>query len=161
MADAQLEAIRGLTRVALPVDDGYLFRLGVALYGFAWVTTFMVEVVSYLDPSADRQANSEKAAGDIASDFRSAAKQWNGAPIKRVAKKAAKEFEQLNIDRNDFVHAYPVTGVSGVQILHRRRDDKRKNFKVTDAFLDDFISRLTRVSDALYAIRDIVTDAAQ
>lgn len=157
MASPELQAIRKLTRVALPVDDGYLFRLGVALYGFASVTNFMVEVVSHLDPSADRQANSEKMAGEILDDFRSAAKRWNGAPIKHAAVTAATEFERLNSERSDFVHAYPITGVTGVQILHRRFEKKRKDFEVTDAFLDDFISRLTRVSDALYAIRDAVT----
>lgn len=156
MTDPQLQAIRKLTRVTLPVNDEYLFRLGVALYGFAWVTNFMVEVISHLDPCADRQTNSEQMAGDILKDFQSARKKWTGAPIKKLALTAEKEFQSLNTDRSHFVHAYPITGVSGAQILHRRVDKKHKDFEITDAFLDDFISRLTRVSDALYAIRDAV-----
>lgn len=161
LTDRQFPAIRGLTRVALPVDDGYLFRLGVALYGFASVSGFMLEIVSYLDPSADRQAISEKPAGAILDEFRSAAKQWKGTPIKQAAGTAASEFERLNTERSDFVHAYPITGATGAQILLRRFDGKDKNFEVTDEFLEDFISRLTLVSDALYAIRDVVTSDAE
>jgi hypothetical protein len=157
VTNSQLQAIRELTRVTLPVDDGYLFRLGVALYGFASVSGFMLEIVSYLDPSADRQAISERPAGAILDEFRSAAKNWKGASIKQAAGAAAKEFERLNSERSDFVHAYPVTGVTGAQILLRRFEEKGKYFEVTDAFLDDFVSRLTGVSDALYAIRDVVT----
>ena len=100
-------------------------------------------------------------AGDIVSEFRSAGKKWKGALVKKAVKVAVKEFEKLNIERNDFVHAYPITGVSGTQILHRRLDRKHKDFVVTDEFLDDFISRLTRVSDALYAIRDAAAQAAK
>jgi hypothetical protein len=157
VTNSQLQAIRELTRVSLPVDDGYLFRLGVALYGFSSVSGFMLEIVSYLDPSADRQAISERPAGAILGEFRSAAKKWKGAPIKQAAGTAATEFERLNSERTDFVRAYPVTGVTGTQILLRRFEAKGKYFEVTDAFLDDFVSRLTRVSDALYAIRDVVT----
>jgi hypothetical protein len=157
MTNSEPQTIRDLTRLALPVDDGYLFRLGVALYGFASVSGFMLEIISYLDPSAERQAISEREAGAILDQFRSAAKKWEGAPIKPAVSTAATEFERLNTERNDFVHAYPITGVTGAQILHRRFEKKSKYFEVTDEFLDDFIRRLTRVSDALYAIRDVIT----
>ncbi|KLO26479.1 hypothetical protein ABW16_19450 [Mycolicibacter heraklionensis] len=157
VSNPQFQVIRELTRVSLPVDDGYLFRLGVALYGFASVSGFMLEIVSYLDPPADRQAISERPAGAILDQFRSAAKKWKGAPIQQAASTAATEFERLNSERSDFVHAYPITGVAGAQILLRRFEEKGKYFEVTDAFLDDFVSRLTRVSDALYVIRDVVT----
>ncbi|NTZ96947.1 hypothetical protein FCH79_16840 [Pseudomonas koreensis] len=36
--------IRGPTLLALPADDGYVYRLGVALYGFASISSFLAEV---------------------------------------------------------------------------------------------------------------------
>jgi hypothetical protein len=149
-------AIRGGTRIALPADDGYLFRLGVALYGFASVNSFMTEIITYLDPSKDRTALFDLMSGQILGAFRSAVQGWNGADISSAAAQAIGEFERLNDERTDFVHAYPITNAGGEQILHRRKDDKGKYFEITDAFLDDFISRLTLVSDALYEIRGIV-----
>ena len=64
-------------------------------------------------------------------------------------------FEQMNSERTDFVHAYPITNKKGQQILHRR-DSKGKYFEVDDDFLDSFIGRLHDVSSGLYAIRKIV-----
>lgn len=148
-----LVSIRSLTRLALPTDSTYLFRLGVALYGFASVNSFMCEIITYLDIEADRTSLAEKMSGQVLDKFRSAAKNWDGPSISSEATKAATEFERLNTERSDFVHAYPITGSRGEQILHRRKDDKGKYFEVTAAFLDDFIGRLTLVSDALYAIR--------
>lgn len=52
--DLNTKAIRGLTRLALPADDGYIYRLGVALYGFASLSSFMSEVAHHLDPLVNR-----------------------------------------------------------------------------------------------------------
>ena len=65
-------------------------------------------------------------------------------------------FEQLNSERSDFVHAYPVTNKKNEQILHRHKDSKNKYFEVNNDFLDSFISRLHDVSNGLYKIRGIV-----
>lgn len=151
-----LAAIRRGTRVALPNDDGYLFRLGVALFGFASVNSFMVEVITHLDPSKNQTALLDLTSGQVLAAFRSAVNGWSGADISSAAAQVIDEFARLNGERTDFVHAYPITNSSGEQILHRRKDDKSKYFEVTNAFLDDFISRLTRVTDALYGIRKIV-----
>lgn len=37
----QIDALRGLTRLTLPDDSTYLVRLGIALYGFASLTSFL------------------------------------------------------------------------------------------------------------------------
>lgn len=150
------QTIRRKTRIALPDDDGYLFRLGVALYGFASINSFMTEIITHLDPHADRTSLHSLMAGRVLDAFRTTVKQWDGDDISEPAARAATEFERLNTERSDFVHSYPITNPDGEQILHRRVDAKNKYFEVTDAFLDDFTSRLTLVSDALYEIRDIV-----
>ena len=62
-------------------------------------------------------------------------------------------FERLNSERSDFVHSYPITNIENKQILHRRKDSKKKYFEVDNDFLNDFISRLEDVSDLLYRIR--------
>ena len=148
--------IRRDTRVALPSSDVYLFRLGVALYGFAYVNRFMTEIITYLDATLDRTELLGKESGRVLDAFRSAAKRWSGADVSAPARRAADAFERLNTQRSDFVHAYPITGASGEQILHRRVDAKGKYFEVTEDFLSDFTSRLTHVTDALYEIRSII-----
>lgn len=150
------EAIRRNTRVALPEDDAYLYRLGVALYGFASINSFMVEVISYLDPGIDRIHLNNQMSGKVLDTFRSAVKRWKGAEISDPATRAAAEFELLNTQRSDFVHSYPITNSLGEQILHRRVDAKGKYFEVTGEFLNDFTQRLALVSDALYEIRAAV-----
>lgn len=148
--------IRRGTRVALPASDGYLFRLGVALYGFAYVNSFLTEIITYLDAAADRTELLRGTSGDVLGAFRSAAKQWTGLDVSEPAKRAAQEFEWLNTHRSDFVHACPITSPSGDQILHRRWDAKGKYFEITEDFLTNFTSRLTQVTDALYEIRAII-----
>ncbi len=46
------DIIREQTRLSLPADDFYLYRLGVALYGFASITSFMIEIICRLVPRA-------------------------------------------------------------------------------------------------------------
>ena len=153
MRDNGIKAIRAETLIALPTDDSYLFRLGVAIYGFASVNSFMCEIISYLDTSKNRTELQNKESGKILDFFRHTTKVWKGVDISGPAKRAADSFEQLNTQRSDFVHSYPITNSSSEQILHRRVDEKNKYFEVTNEFLDNFISRLTIVDDALYEIR--------
>lgn len=150
------QSIRRNTRIALPSDDEYLYRLGVALYGFASVNSFMTEIITHLDPLADRVHLHGLVSGKVLDTFRRTVKQWSGDNIEEPAKQAADEFERLNTERSDFVHAYPITSPAGGQILHRRVDAKSKYFEVTNDFLDDFTGRLSIVSGALYEIRRIV-----
>lgn len=149
-------AIRENTRVALPEDDNYLFRLGVALYAFNSVNSFMTEIITHLDPEASRTELHMLTSGKVLDRFRSTVKRWSGDDISDPASRAAEEFERLNTERSDFVHSYPITNASNEQILHRRVDEKGKYFEVTNAFLEDFTSRISAVSDALYEIRGIV-----
>ncbi len=122
--NSDIPEIRRGTRLALPADDGYLFRLGVALYGFASINSFMTEIITHLDPSANRTELQVLMSGKVLDTFRATVKRWTGADISKPAARAACEFERLNTERSDFVHAYPITSPSGQQILHRRVDDK-------------------------------------
>ena len=63
-------------------------------------------------------------------------------------------FESLNNRRNDIFHAYPITGSSGTQILHRRRDVAGKYFEIKEELLDKFIHDTEKLSELLYQIRD-------
>lgn len=149
-------AIKRNTRIALPEDNGYIFRLGVALYAFNSMSSFMTEIITYLDPGANRNELHMLTSGKVLDRFRSTVKRWSRDDISEPARRAATEFECLNTERSDFVHSYPITNASGEQILHRRVDEKGKYFEVTSAFLDDFTNRISTVSDALYEIRSIV-----
>lgn len=153
---SELASIKATTRVALPAEDAYLYRLGVATYGFAYVTNFVLEITGYLEPGVDHTALRESTAGSILDRFRQAAKAWAGPSIKPHAVQAGDGFQRLNTERSDFIHGYPITNGDGEQILYRSVDAKGKRFEVTSAFLDDFIARLELVVDELYAIRAIV-----
>lgn len=152
--------IKKQTRLALPKDNGYLFRLGVALYGFNSISSFMTEIICHIDKSQNRIQLSNLESGKILDIFRQILKkiksQKQHKEIHAVMNETANLFEQLNSERSDFVHAYPITNKKNEQILHRRKDDKNKYFEVDNNFLDSFISRLYNVSNGLYKIRGIV-----
>ena len=155
-----MEEIKKLTRLALPSDNVYLFRIGVALYGFASINSFMCEVIAHIDDQYNHTLLQDKESGEILDIFRQTLKSLK--PSKRlinthgIIKEAADLFEQLNTKRNDIIHTYPITNKKGEQILHRRKDSKGKYFEVTNDFLDSFISQLHDVSSRLYKIRDLV-----
>lgn len=150
--------IRGLTRLALPADDGYIYRLGVALYGFASLSSFMAEVAHHMDPRVDRTELQAKTGGDILDGFRKSLKRAGKTLplVKPIGRVVADMFQALNTRRSDIVHAYPITNDATQQILHRRLDKKNRCFDVTNELLDEFISKLHEVSLKLYEIRDIV-----
>lgn len=155
--EVDFNAIKGQTLLALPDDNSYLFRLGVALYGFASLSSFMAEIACRLDSNLDRQQVEAGTGGMILDTFRQtiAATRKRDVNIGKIGRVAADMFETLNTHRSDFAHAYSVTS-NGIQTLHRRNDSKGKYFEVTNNFLDDFISRLHHVSNKLYEIRAIV-----
>lgn len=156
--DIDLNAIKRQTRLALPSDDGYLFRLGVAQYGFASLSSFMTEVACHLDNSINRTELQATTGGAILDSFRQSVKkaEQGNSKIGSIGKSAADMFQILNTERSDFIHSYPITNGAQAQILHRRLDSKGKYFEVNNDFLDSFISRLGDVSSKLYEIRRIV-----
>lgn len=154
----EFDLIKKQTRLALPTDNGYIFRLGTALYGFASISSFMTEITNHIDPTADRTALQSKTGGEILSAFRNRVRLFKEhyPELERLGRSAAELFETLNTERSDIVHSYPITGTNNNQILHRRVDSKGKYFEVTNEFLDSFISRLHDVSSLLYQIRKLV-----
>lgn len=159
MSPEEVSRIKMQTRLALPDDDYYLYRLGVALYGFNSLADFMTEITSNLDKTVDRTVLQVMTGGDILDAFRNSVRKVKSSNrrIYKIGIEAAKLFERLNSERSDFVHAYSTTGRNEVQILHRRLDSKGKNFEVTNEFLDSFISRLHEVSNELYDIRELAS----
>lgn len=158
----ELSRIKQQTLLALPDDDLYLYRLGIALYGFASIASFMTEIASLLDKTIDRTALQGKMGGDILDTFRASVRKVKSSSriAYRTGLDAAKLFEILNTERSDIVHAYPITSEMGEQILHRRLDEKGKYFEVTNEFLDRFISDLHKVSSKLYEVRDLINAGA-
>lgn len=120
----------------------------------------MTEVICHIDNSQDRTSLLDLESGKVLDKFRQTLKIIKGKgkfpSIYSVMDQTANMFEQLNTERSDFVHAYPITNKKGEQILHRRKDDKGKYFEVDSGFLDSFISRLHDVSSGLYKIRAVV-----
>ncbi|KPY29571.1 MULTISPECIES: hypothetical protein [Pseudomonas] len=156
--DAEFEAIKSLTRVALPQSNAYLFRLGIALYGFASIASFMAEVSCHLDSTLNRTKLEEQMGGGLLNVFRQAVEKGalSNPDVSVPGHLAADLFQAMNAQRSDIIHAYPITNPEGEQILHRRKDSQGKYFEVTDVFLDSFSSRLHELTLQLYAIRKIV-----
>ena len=157
MEDKFIE-MRNLTRLALPEDVTYLYRLGLALYGFASINSFMTEIICHIDNSQNRiSLLSDKTSGQILKIFRGLLDNFRTSgqfpEIHCIMEQTADLFEKLNDQRTDFVHSYPITNTLGEQILHRRKDKIGKYFEVDNAFLDKFIGELHDVSSNLYAIR--------
>ena len=156
----ELADIKKQTRLTLPDDDAYLYRLGVAIYGFASINSFMIEIICHIDQSQSSSKLLLETSGKILDIFRQTLKilkqNQKYASIHNVMQKTADLFEKLNTERTDFVHSYPITNSKNEQILHRRHDDKEKYFEVDGAFLDRFIKELHNVSSGLYEIRKVV-----
>gem|GEM_PF-602733 len=155
--DAEMKAIRTLTRLALPDDDTYLYRLGIALYGFASISSFMAEVSCHLDPDLSRSELEKQMGGKLLEMFNQSVKKASSQQpeVEMIGQSAAAIFKTLNAERSDIVHAYPITNLAKEQILHRRKDEQHKYFEVTNEFLDSFISRLHDVSLKLNEVRAI------
>ncbi|QXH93301.1 hypothetical protein HU749_020955 [Pseudomonas ogarae] len=174
--EKDLADIRKLTRISLPESDRYVYRLGVVVYAFASVSSFMAEVICYMNPQQPRSDLEAKMGGLLADAFKQAvAKIEHSTPEAFAAGQVAGElFTTLNDERSDIIHSYPITSPTGIQILHRRQnpvqpknkgkskgeamttDKPPKYFEVTDEFLDNFITRLHQVNDCLYRIRSIL-----
>lgn len=150
-----MKRVRGLTRLALPESDAYLYRLGVCLYGFASVNSFLGEIICHLDPSQNRSRLTDMTSGRLLDRFKRTVSLWEGADISSPATRVQEQFSRLNTERSDFVHAYPITSDQGLQVLHCRKDSESKYLEVTVEFLDDFLSRLDKVSRDLYEIRSV------
>lgn len=153
-------SIRKQTRLALPKNNAYLFRLGVALYGFNSINSFMTEIICHIDEKQNKTKLLDLESGKILDVFRQTLKNIRSKKqykdIYTIMNETANIFEKLNSERSDFVHSYPITNKKDDQILHRRKDSKKKYFEIDDNFLDNFISQLHDVSSGLYKIRAIV-----
>lgn len=157
---AQLAAIRRQTRLALPGDETYLYRLGVALYGFSSITSFMIEITRRLDPSQDWFALNRLEAGRVCGQFEVALARGaaDGSYVETAGSEALELIRALNSERSDFVHAYPITNEARAQILHRRPKEG-EGFEVSTEFLDQFIAKLHDASSKLYEVRDTLDRA--
>ena len=160
MNNKNFTTIRRQTRLALPTDDIYLYRLGVALYAFNSINSFMTEIICHIDNKKNRTELQDLESGKVLDIFRQTLKHIKKnkifPSIYLTMEHVAELFEQLNTERSDFVHAYPITNKNNQQILHRRKDSKKKYFEVDNNFLDSFIVRLHDVSNGLYEIRSVI-----
>jgi len=156
-----LDEIRKQTRIALPSDNAYLFRLGVALYAFNSVNSFLVEIICCIDENQKQTELLDLESGKILQKFTETIKYVKDNNLFSSAHglmdEVAELFEKANANRSDFVHSYPITNQQEKkQILHRRRDSQGKYFEVDNCFLDEFIESLNHIEDLLYKIREEV-----
>lgn len=154
-----INPIRSQFRVTLPEDDGYIYKLGIAIYSFASVNSFLCEIISTINPKEYNHTSlQDKTSGKILETFKVTTHRIKDEnrllSIHEVLDSTATLFESLNNRRNDIFHAYPITGSSETQILHRRKDAAGKYFEIEEEFLDEFIHDTEELSKLLYQIRD-------
>ena len=155
----RVNLVRSQFRIALPEDDGYIYKLGMAIYSFASVNSFLCEIISTINPEEYNHTSlQDKTSGQILETFKVTTDRVKAEnrlrSIHEVLDNVAGLFELLNNHRNDIFHAYPITGSSGTQILHRRKDAAGKYFEIKEDFLDEFIHDTEKLSELLYQIRD-------
>ena len=152
MTQAILKEYRQMTRLALPENDAYIIKLGLATYSFASILTFLLENIGHLDPSVDHSNLSNKEAGIILLALKEIQETREADEITEDIELIIEEFGKFKNLRNDIMHSYCVTGTTGIQILHR--SNKEGSFEITEAFLDEFIIAAPDISTRLYKIRD-------
>ncbi len=63
--------IRSQFRVTLPEDDAYIYKLGVAIYSFASVNSFLCEIISTINPEEYNHTSlQDKTSGQILETFK-------------------------------------------------------------------------------------------
>lgn len=156
-----INLIRSQFRIALPEDDAYIYKLGVAIYSFASVNSFLCEIISTINPKEYNHTSlQDKTSGQILETFKVTTKRVKDEnrllSIHEVLDRTATLFESLNNHRNDIFHAYPIIGSSETQILHRRKDAAGKYFEIKEKLLDEFIHNTEKLSELLYQIRNAI-----
>lgn len=160
---SDIQKMRRQFRVALPESDGYVFKLGVAIYSFASANSFLCEIIATINPEEyNHTILQDKTSGKILKTLKGVARDLRANDRLQLTHDMLDEtaaiFERLNNRRNDIFHAYPITGEGNAQILHRRKDASSKYFEIKEEILDRFIYDAEKVSDLLYRIRDIVSE---
>lgn len=153
--DHIINNFRTMTRLALPEDDAYIVKLGIALYVFASINSFVTEILCLLDSSLDRVRLLESTSGRIAKLLEKQQSNNKDLSLSRYLNDVTAWFGNYKDLRNDIMHSYPITNDRGEQILHRRYG-KDKYFEIDGVFLDSFISEAEKISDALYSIRSVL-----
>lgn len=148
-----LSEYRNMIRVPLPENDSYVIKLGVALYSFAYTTTFLCEIISYhLDKNIDRGKLQGSDAGSILHTLRCVQSKREMDQITKDIQFTIDKYEEYKNIRNDLMHSYCVTGGDGQQTLHRNRKDGT-DFEVTEDYIDSFIADFSEILDKLEKIR--------
>lgn len=150
---SDLAALRSITRIPLPEDDTYLYTLGIAVYGFNYLTNFLCEVITYLDPQIKRNSFESSTAGDVLVLFNKARTKIDDPGLNMFASRVATAYEELIHKRNDIIHANPITSRDGTQLLYRSKAKLAKHFEVTELFVLDFCGLLDAVIDDLEKLR--------
>lgn len=145
--------LRRVTRIPLPEDDNYVYSLGIAIYAFNYLTNFLSEVITYIDPLISRSSLERLSAGEVLTVFNKARMLIESPGLTDCAARVALAYQELKDQRNDIIHANPVTGSDGMQVLYRNQETKTKHFEVAENFILNFCCRLDALVDDLEIIR--------
>lgn len=154
MTASTISKLRKMTRLALPEDDSYIVKLGIATYSFASIVTFLAENMCYLGSGIDRNKLQAKEAGKILEVLKSIQNKRAEDEITADIQFVVDNFSDFKNLRNDILHATCITGSNNKQVLYRSY--KGRNFAITESFLDSFIVITPEISNKLYSIRDHV-----
>jgi len=138
-------------RLRVPIDEPYLYSVGLATICFARLEWDAVWCCEKLQPGYVQTIGTEKkTAGRIATDLINLAAAHSDAAIKASLGHAAAEFKRLVGRRNDLLHANPSTAAGGDQRLIR--NDSVWTIPMVNDLADEFVAASLPLNDHLHRL---------
>lgn len=90
------KSARKITRLALPIDDSYLYNLGVALYGFNSINSFMIEIICHANQNESSIKLIQLTSGGVLNKFRSTLSYLKKGDCLIIAGKGHESSQEIN-----------------------------------------------------------------
>lgn len=148
--------------IHVPFDDAYIKLVGTAVYCFFYYEWIIVWVIEQLDPGFVNEYCRGRprgfTSGLVSNRFRHAVECYDsGKGVEKTELECAVQtFHNLVQKRNALIHAHPITGDGGDQILNYQTSPTRKisDLKWDDATLQGFICEVNTAVCQIGAIHD-------
>ena len=136
------------TRQALPSKE-YRELLGSAICVFNSNNAFIIENILH----TDNTTNNWYDLVDLTSGALS--RKINDTISRRAGNDIAKLFSELVEMRNRIIHSFQITAENGEQVLatKTRKEDRNRQFRITEDYLMEFIQKNGILSDKLHEYR--------
>ena len=134
------------TKQSLPTKE-YRELLGTAICVFNGNTTFIVEILRYINPKLSWYTLTDKTSGKLQNDI--------DKYINKYDKDISILYENLTKQRNRIVHSFRITSKDSQQILGTKtQEPENTQFEISEEYMYAFIKENDKLSDKLNALRN-------